>query len=129
MNLFHALFNPRLFRPYVEGWPQLAQLLLVQLQRDALSRPIDSTIPELVRELFGYPDVPDSWRQPAFELAPAPALEFGLSRDGQRVRFLTTLTAFNSALDAGLEDLRLESYFPADDATEAICRAAAAARD
>jgi hypothetical protein len=93
-----------------------------------LSRPTDSSIPELVRELFSYPAVPESWRQPAFELAPPPALEFGLSRDGQRVRFLTTLTAFNSALDVGLEDLRLENYFPADDTTEAVCRAIAAAR-
>ena len=82
----------RLFRPYVEEWPQLAQLLLVPLQRDALSRLADAGIPALVRELFAYPDVPGSGRQSALELAAAPALEFGLSRDGQRVRFLTTLT-------------------------------------
>jgi hypothetical protein len=33
---------------------------------------------------------------------------------------------FNSVLDVGIEDLKLESYFPADDATEALCRKAAA---
>jgi hypothetical protein len=30
---------------------------------------------------------------------------------------------FNAPLDAGLEDLRLESYFPVDEDTEALCRA------
>jgi transcriptional regulator with XRE-family HTH domain len=127
LNVYHALFNPLLFRPYVENWPQLAQLMLTQLQRDALTRPTDSAIPELVRELFNYPDVPEGWRQPALDLPPTAAFEFGLARDGQRVRFLTTLTTFNSALDVSLEDLKLESYFPADPATEAVCRSMAAA--
>jgi transcriptional regulator with XRE-family HTH domain len=126
LNVYHALFNPQLFRPYVENWLQLAQLMLVQLQRDALTRPTDSAIPELVRELFNYPDVPEGWRQPALDLPPMAAFELGLARDGERVRFLTTLTTFNSALDVSLEDLKLESYFPADAATEAICRSIAA---
>lgn len=125
LNVMHALFDPRLLRPYIENWPQLAQMLLAQLQRDALSRPTDPSIPALVRALFSYPDVPDSWRKPALELPAMAAFEFGLERDGERVRFLTTLTTFNVALDAGLEDLKLESYFPADDQTEELCRRAA----
>jgi transcriptional regulator with XRE-family HTH domain len=122
LNIAHALFNPRLLRPYVENWPQVAQLTLTQLQRDALSRPTDNSIPELIRELFAYPGVPENWRQPALEPLAMAALEVGLSRAGERVRFLSTLTTFNVALDAGLEDLKLESYFPVDDATEALCR-------
>lgn len=125
-NAMHLLFHPELMRPYVDEWPVLARNVLSQLQREALSRPSDGSIGELVRELCSYPGVPEDWRQPALELPPIAALEFGLTRDAQRARFLTTLTTFNTPLDVALEDLKLESYFPVDDATEALCRALAA---
>ena len=121
-NALHMLFHPELLRPYVDDWAELARALLTQLQRDALSHPGDDAIPELVRELCAHPGVPEDWRQPAFDLPPTAALEIGLSRDGLHARFLTTLTVFNAPLDVGLEDLRLESYFPADEATAALCR-------
>jgi transcriptional regulator with XRE-family HTH domain len=123
LNALHLVFHPELMRPYLEDWPTLARTLLAQLQRESLGRPTDDGIRELVGELCAYPGVPGDWRQPALDLPAAAALEFGLLRDGIRARFLTTLTVFNAPLDAGLEDLRLESYFPVDEATEALCRA------
>ena len=126
INALHMVFHPQLMRPYVEDWPEVARNVLTRLQRDALSRPSDDAILELVHELCAYPGVPEDWRQPALDLPLTPALEVGMKRDGLRVRFLTTLTVFNAPLDVGLEDLRLESYFPADDATEAVCRQLAA---
>jgi transcriptional regulator with XRE-family HTH domain len=121
-NALRLIFDPRLARPYLDDWPELARSVLIQLQREALSRPADDDIPELVRELCAYPGVPEDWRQPAFDLPANPTIEFGMTRDDLRVRFLTTVTVFNAPLDVGLEDLRLESYFPVDDATEALCR-------
>ena len=121
-NALHLIFHPDLLRPYLEDWPALARNLLTHLQRDTLTRPASDGIPELVRELCAYPGVPEDWRQPAFDLPLPPALELGLTRDGLHARFLTTLTVFNAPLDVALEDLRLESYFPADEATAALCR-------
>ena len=50
------------------------------------------------------------------------ALEFSLERGSEKMRFITTTTVFNTALDVTLSDLRLESYFPADAATEVACK-------
>jgi hypothetical protein len=122
LNALHMIFHPDLMRPYLEGWPELARSVLTRLQRDALGRPSDEGIHELVRELCAYPGVPEDWRQPALDLPLTPAVEFGMQRDGARVRFLTTLTMFNAPLDVTFEDIQLESYFPVDDATEALCR-------
>lgn len=121
-NLLHAIFHPKLLRPYLEDWPRLARTLLNQLQREALNRPTDASTPRLVQELCNYPGVPEDWREPALDLPPTPTLEFGLARDDQRARFLTTVTQFNTALDVTLEELRFESFFPADEQTEAFCR-------
>lgn len=121
-NLMHLVFHPELMRPHVDGWAEFAHVLLTALQRYAMSRPGDAGVRELIRELCAYPDVPQDWHSPAFDLPLHPTLEFGLSRGEERMRFVSTLTTFNVPLDVGLEDLMLESLFPADEATEALCR-------
>jgi hypothetical protein len=40
---------------------------------------------------------------------------------GQSFGFLTTLTSFSSPQDVTLDELRIESYFPLDDATAQLC--------
>jgi transcriptional regulator with XRE-family HTH domain len=121
-NLLHVIFNPALMRPYIADWDRLARVMLTGLQREALARPADNAIPGLVRELCDHPGVPEHWREPALELPVTPTLEFEVKRDSESARFLTTLTVFNAALDVTLDELRLESFFPSDEATEAMCR-------
>jgi transcriptional regulator with XRE-family HTH domain len=121
-NLLHVIFNPKLMRPFIVDWARLARAMLTKLQREALARPADSSIPALVTELCHYPGVPEHWREPALDLPVTPTLEFEAVRGMDRVRFLTTLTVFNTALDVTLDELQLESFFPADEDTEALCR-------
>jgi transcriptional regulator with XRE-family HTH domain len=121
-NLLHVIFDPKLMRPYITDWPRLARTMLTKLQREALARPADSSIPALITELCNHPGVPEHWREPALDLPVTPTLEFEAVRDDERVRFLTTVTVFNAALDVALDELQLESFFPVDEATEALCR-------
>ena len=46
---------------------------------------------------------------------PMMALEIELA--GQRLRSFSTLASFGTALDVVMEELRIEHYFPADEAT------------
>jgi hypothetical protein len=103
-------------------WDTLARSLLVHLQRESLDRPAETRIPELVRELIRYPGVPQNLQLPALDQPGSVTLDFTLARGAERVSFITTATVFNTALDVSLADLRLESYFPADDATAALCK-------
>jgi transcriptional regulator with XRE-family HTH domain len=121
-NLLHVIFDPNLMRPYIKDWAMCARTMLTRLQREALARPADASIPALIGELCSFPGVPEHWREPALELPNPPTLEFEASRESDRVRFLTTVTVFNAALDVTLEELQLESFFPVDEATEALCR-------
>ena len=43
-------------------------------------------------------------------------------RDGLRANFLVTITTFSSPRQVTLDELRIESCFPLDDATERLCR-------
>ena len=45
--------------------------------------------------------------------------------DGAELSLFTTLTTFGTPRDITLDELAVELFFPADDATEALLRAAA----
>jgi hypothetical protein len=50
-----------------------------------------------------------------------PTLSLRLRRDALDLAFLTTLTVFSAPQNIALEELRIESYFPLDEATARAC--------
>jgi hypothetical protein len=75
----------------------------------------------VLREVFRFPEVPESFRQPDFSLPSEPTLPLRLRRGGLEVAFLTTLTVFDAPQNVTLDEVRIESYFPLDEATAAAC--------
>lgn len=122
LNLLRACFDPRLTRPFIEDWERGARVLLSRLHRESLERPGDSELAELVRAMCEYPDVPESWRQPDFSLPIEATFSLTFRRDELRLTFLTTLTVFSAPQNVTLDELKIESYFPADDHTANECR-------
>lgn len=120
-NLMLALFDKRLARPFVKDWERTARALVTRLHREALTRPEDRRLADLLREVFRFPDVPASFRQPDFGAPSEPMLPLRLVRDNLELAFLTTLTVFDAPQNVTLEEIRIESYFPLDDATAAAC--------
>ena len=125
LNAFRLLFDPRLLRPCVLDWPRVARTFLSRLHRESLASPQDQALGELVRALLEYPDVPEDWRTPDLSTPMEPALSVWIEKDGSRLGFLTTLTVFSAPMNVTLEELRIESYFPLDDATAEACRSMA----
>jgi transcriptional regulator with XRE-family HTH domain len=125
LNVVAALFDPRLVRPFVADWERVAHAMVSRLHRESLARPEDVEAAKLVRSLFAYPGVPEAWRQPDFAVPTEPVFAITLRRDDLALSFLTTLTVFSSPGDVTLEELRIESYYPLDDATASACEALA----
>lgn len=126
MNLFRTLFDARLARPFVMEWERVARLMLARLHREVLERPNDEELAALLRALFEYPGVPEGWQQPDLALPSEPCLTIRLRRDALELAFVTTVTAFSAPQNVTLEELRIESYFPLDDATRRACERLAA---
>ena len=120
-NLFAMLFDPRLSRSFVVDWTRVAHVMVARLHRETLARPEDDGLAALLRSLFEHRDVPESWRQPDFSAPNDPTLTFRLKRDDLELAFLSTMTVFNAPNDVTLEELRIESWFPLDDATTRAC--------
>lgn len=121
LNLCQALFDPRLARPFVVDWERVARQLLSRLHRESLADPGHGPLGALVTTLLAYPGVPTAWRQPDFSQPSEPTLTLRLRRDGLDLAFLTTITVFDAPQNIALQELRIESYFPLDDATARAC--------
>lgn len=121
INAFRILFDPRLARPFVRNWEQVAHGLIAALHLESLQRPSDEGLGDLLRSLLEYPGVPEAWRQPVPRAADA-IFTVVLERDDLHLGFVTTVTRFNAPANVTLEELRIESYFPIDEATERTCR-------
>ena len=122
INVYRILFDPRLVRDSVVNWEKTGRQLLSHLHREALRRPEDTALRLLMEELLSYPGVPANWRQPDFGSPSPPAYHLHFRNEQFEVAFLTTITTFNAPNNVTLEELRIESYFPLDSSTEAICK-------
>lgn len=120
-NVLRMVFDPELARPFVVDWERVARTLLSRAHREALAHPGDGDLGTLVRSLFEYPDVPESFRQPDFSSPSEPTLAFRVRRGALELAFLTTVTVFNAPQNVTLDELRIESYFPLDEATARAC--------
>jgi transcriptional regulator with XRE-family HTH domain len=120
-NLLHLLFHPRLARSRVVDWERTARTLLSRLHREALAFPADARIAALLAALFEYPGVPADFRRPELSAPSDPTVVLRLRSGGDELSFLTTVTAFSAPQNVTLDELRIESYFPLDEATASAC--------
>jgi transcriptional regulator with XRE-family HTH domain len=125
LNVYRALFDPRIARSFIVDWERVARAFLSRLHREALGRPEDAELSALLRGLFEYPGVPRDWQTPDLSMPSEPCLSFRFRRDDLELAFLTTVTVFNAPQNVTLDELRIESYFPLDDATRRTCEAMA----
>jgi hypothetical protein len=70
-------------------------------------------------EALGYPGVPAQWRTPDFTRTPLPVIPVEFSKDGLGLSYFSAVTTLGTPQDAMLQEIRLESFFPADEATAA----------
>lgn len=120
LNGARLLFLP-VFRPRVRNWEAAAGAFVHRLHREALAG--DAVARELVDEILAMPGVPRSFRTPDLDRPTLPVLPLELARGERMFRLFTTITTLGTPLDVTLQELRIETYFPMDAATDAQLRA------
>jgi transcriptional regulator with XRE-family HTH domain len=119
-NGVRLIFHPQGLRPFVENWESAAARIIQRVHREAAADPDDETMKCFLEELLSYPDVPSRWRMLDLGDAPPPFLTINYRWKKCTLRLFSTLTTFGTALDIGLQELRIESFFPADEATRDV---------
>jgi hypothetical protein len=119
VNLAVALVSPEGLRPMIVNWEEVALYFLRGVQADAIADATPETA-ALLERLLAFPGVPAlSWALPATE-EPAPVLSIHFRRDETSLRLFTTIATLGTPHDVTLQEIRIECFFPADDATARI---------
>jgi len=119
-NGVRLVFHPQGLRPFVENWESVAARIIQRVHREAAANPSDETMKCFLEELLSYPDVPSRWRMLDLGDAPPPFLTINYRWKKRTLRLFSTLTTFGTALDIALQELRIESFFPADEGTRLV---------
>jgi transcriptional regulator with XRE-family HTH domain len=120
-NALRLICHPGGLRPYIVNWEATAAALIQWLHRDLL-RSADAGMRRLLDELLDYPDIPHNWRTIDLDAPAAPFLAIEMQEGDTQLGFFTTLTTLGTPYDITLHELRIESFFPADVATDAALR-------
>jgi transcriptional regulator with XRE-family HTH domain len=122
-NLMRLFFHPDGVRPWIANWRAIAPLLWQRALREAEAlggREMKALLAELAR----HQDA--ETLHSAEETALVPVLPLELDKDGTRLSLFTVIASFGTPQDVTADELRIECFFAADEATAALFRAAAA---
>jgi len=114
-NVYHLTFAEDGLRPYVKDWPGIERFLLIRLWNEAVSTQNS--------ELFSlYKDVSrlrSSSKDPLDVQVDdnLPVMSLTFEKDAIKASFFTTVTTLGTPLDLTTQEIRIESFFPADEET------------
>lgn len=127
-NLLVQTFHPRGLCRAIRNWPEVARTLLSRLERQAEANPLRASYRELLERLeelappLPEPELPEAGTLPIL-------IPIELEVEGEAVRLFTTLTTLGTPQDALLQELRIESFFPADRESDERLRGLLESRD
>lgn len=121
-NLARATLHPEGLRHHVVNWSEVAAVLLDRVERAHHAHPEDEERHALFEELRSYPGVDRLAAISPHGDLPAAVLHLRLGTN--ELRLFALLTTIGTPLDVTAQDLTIESFFPADDATDRWFRSA-----
>lgn len=121
-NVVKVVLHPQGLRPWLVNWLEVATFTLERLERECAMFPSDEARLALRDEVRRYPGV-EALRPFEAPGAGEPVALVHLRRGDDEARLFTMLTTIGTPLDVTAQELAIESYFPADEATERWLRA------
>jgi transcriptional regulator with XRE-family HTH domain len=120
-NVMRLTYHPEGLRSWIVNWEETASAYVQWLHRDLL-RTGDARTRQLLDELLAYPGVPRKWLALDIDASTEPFLAMVFRKDNVKLSFFTTMATLGTPYDVTLHELRIESFFPADDATDRALR-------
>ena len=118
LNFLRIAFHPLGARRFIVNWDDVARHLLARAERELGQANDDKMAAELLAELRGYagPSVHD--RRSVIVSAGDLLLPLHIRTDTLELRLFSTIMTLGTPQDVTLQELRIETLFPADEASE-----------
>jgi len=117
-NIYRMTFHPDGMKSMISNWDELARTLLLRLQREVNADPDNQTLMQLLKDLSEMSDVDLSVGLAEMIDPMTPILPMELSANSVTLKTFSMVSTFGTALDVTAEELKIETFFPADDFTK-----------
>ena len=124
-TVLRLMFHPDGLRPCVENWEAVARSLVHRVHREALGGALDEPGRALLDEVLRYPGVPAALRAPDLGAPIVPVVPVRFRHAGRAYDFFSAVTVLGTPQDITVQELRIESFFPLDQQTDAAAKALA----
>ena len=121
-NILRMMFHPKGLRPFVENWEAVAQALVQRAHRETVGGTLDAEGRALLAEVLNYPGVPSRWRTLDLDAPLVPVVPVSFRRGEHRFDFFSAVTVLGTPQDITVQELRVECFFPLNDATADAAR-------
>jgi len=116
-NYLRMVFHPLGARRFIVNWDEVAQHVFARAERELGPAKGDDTAAALLEELRGFAS--PSFRRPLARISPADLLlPIHIKTDDLELRIFSTIMTLGTPQDVTLQELRVETFFPADEASE-----------
>jgi transcriptional regulator with XRE-family HTH domain len=125
VNLADALVAPDMLRPHLVNWPEVVSYFIRSVEADAAADGTTETA-SLLERLRSYDGVREAMNTASSTPAATPVLPMHFRKGATELRLFTTIATLGIPQDITLQELRVECFFPMDEATAAVLRGWAA---
>jgi transcriptional regulator with XRE-family HTH domain len=124
VNLLRLVFHPLGIRRFIVNWPDVARALTARAHRELGGDGEDEPGARLLAELDRYLDRAERpSTPPATSVMSDLVLPVHLRKDDVDIRTFSTIMTLGTPRDITLQELRVETFFPADEASDLALRA------
>lgn len=117
VNILKLMLDPNGVRKHLQNWKDVCADLLHWIQREAMSDGLGSEAANLLGELAALPGISETTRVANLDARALPFLPMQIRKDGVALNLFTSIATLGTPHDVTVHELRIESFFPADEAT------------
>ena len=117
MNHLRLLFHPLGVRRWIVNWDDVSRTMLARAERE-LGESRDDEATALLSELHRYTDSNPHQRSSSSLNVADLLLPIHIRRDDLELRLFSTIMTLGTPQDVTLQELRVETFFPADEVSE-----------
>ena len=121
-NLLRMVFHPLGARRFIVNWEEVARHLLTRAERELAQAKNEDAAPALLAELREYAGPSLRQRPTAAMTAADLLLPIHIRTDAFELRLFSTIMTLGTPQDVTLQELRIETSFPADESSERTWR-------
>jgi hypothetical protein len=121
INLADALVAPDVLRPHLTNWAEVVRHFIRSVEADAAADGLAETA-ALLDRLMNYRGVRMALGQGSAKSDSSPVLAMHFRKGDQSLRLFTTIATLGTPQDITLQELRIECFFPMDEATAKLLR-------